>query len=91
MGSGKGQNKTIHQTNNHILETIPEEVDLPRIQKLIPKSPETMEREQEFWRLCEENFKDQKLEQFYERLLMNDSINRLYLSNKYYPSNRKGC
>lgn len=76
--------------SNGGLETIPEETDLPRIQELIPKSPETRKREQEFQRLCEQYSNDKSIEQFYEMLVMNSNINRIYLSDKYF-ANRKNC
>lgn len=68
--------------SNGALETIPEETDLPRIQELIPKSPETRKREQELQRLCEQYSNDKSIEQFYELLVMNSNINRICFSEK---------
>lgn len=79
--------------NNGALETIPEETDLPRIQELIPKSPETRKREQESKRLCEKYSNDvisKSLERYYELLVMSSNINRICLSDKYWV-NRKNC
>lgn len=75
---------------NGALETIPEETDLPRIQKLIPKSPETRKREQEYQRLCEKYSNDKSIEQFYELLVMSSNINRICFSDNYF-ANRKNC
>lgn len=69
--------------NNSALETIPEETGLPRIQKLIPKSPETRKREQESQQQFEKYSNDKSLEHFYELLVMNSSINRICLSDKF--------
>lgn len=76
--------------SNSVLETIPEESDLPRIQELIPKSPETRKREQEFQRLCDKYSNDKSIEQFYELLVMSSNINRICLSDKYF-ANRRNC
>lgn len=83
---------TWNQGGNGVLETIPEESDLPRIQKLIPKSPETRKREQEFQRLCDKHSNDKSIEQSYELLVMSmlSNINRICLSDKYF-ANRKNC
>lgn len=69
--------------NNNGLETIPEETGLPRIQKLIPKSPETKKREQEFQQQFEKYSNDKSLEHFYELLIINNNINRICLSDNF--------
>lgn len=79
--------------SNGALETIPEETDLPRIQELIPKSPETRKREQESQRLCEKYSNDviiKSMERYYEWLVMSKNINRICLSDKSF-ANRKNC
>lgn len=78
---------------NGALETIPEETDLPRIQQLIPKSPETRKREQESERLCDKYSKEviiKSMERYYELLMMSNNINRICFSDKY-SANRKKC
>lgn len=88
----RNENESMTMSTGSIgaLETIPEETDLPRIQKLIPKSPETRKREQEFNRLWEKYSNDKSIEQFYELLVMSNNINRICMSDKYFV-NRKNC
>lgn len=72
------------------LETIPEE-DLPRISQLIPKSPETRKREQEFLQLYEDLLtNDKRIETFYEMLVVNRNLKRICLNEKYSPMGNYG-
>lgn len=73
---------------NNSLETIPEEgndSNLPRISKLIPKSPETRKREEEYLQLFESN--KQHIEAFYEMWLMQRSLKRICLNERYLVGN----
>lgn len=64
------------------LETIPEEGnDLPRISELIPKSPETRKREEEYLQLYESN--KQYIETFYEMWIMQQSLTRICSNERY--------
>lgn len=68
------------------LETIPEEGnDLPRISRLIPKSPETRKREEEYLQLCESHKQD--IETFYEMWIMQRSLKRICLNERYLVGN----
>lgn len=68
------------------LETIPEEGnDLPRISELIPKSPETRKREEEYLQLFESN--KQHIEAFYEMWIMQRSLKRICLNESYLVGN----
>lgn len=70
-----------------ILETIPEETGLPRISELIPKSPETRRREQEYEQFCEQFSKNKTFELFFDMLIMNNNINRICSSDKSFIKN----
>lgn len=78
----KTENNDIKSFGSKTLETIREETGLPRIQQLIPKSPETRKREQEFEKLCEKYANDKTIEQIYELVIMNKNIQRIYFSDK---------
>lgn len=81
MKSGNDINKL--NNNNNSLETIPEE-DLPRISQLIPKSPETRKREQEFSQFYEDLLtSDKRIEVFYEMLIVNRNLKRISWPDKY--------
>lgn len=68
------------------LETIPEEGnDLPRIFGLIPKSPETRKREQEYQEFYESH--KQHIEAFYEMLIMQRNLKRICLNERYFAGN----
>lgn len=73
------------------LETIPEEGnDLPRISELIPKSPETRKREEEYSQLYESH--KHNIEAFYEMWIMQRSLNllkprRLSMDERYLMGN----
>lgn len=68
------------------LETIPEEGnDLPRISELIPKSPETRKREQEYLQLYESH--KQHIQAFYEMLIVQRDIKRICLNERYFVGN----
>lgn len=68
------------------LETIPEEEhELPRISELIPKSPETRQREQQFSQFYEELLKvdKQRIEIFYEMLIVKRNLKRICLNDEF--------
>lgn len=69
------------------LETIPEEdARLPRISELIPKSPETRQREQEYQKFNEKllNVNKQRIEIFCEMLIVNRNLKRINTNEQYY-------
>lgn len=69
------------------LETIPEEVvnDLPRISELIPKSPETRKKEQEYLHLYESQ--KQRIETFIEMLVVQHNIKRICTNDGFSMGN----
>lgn len=75
------------------LETIPEETELPRISELILKSPETRKREQEFLQLYEELLTNdkQRIERFYEMLVVNRNLKKICLNERYFVGNYTDC
>lgn len=75
------------------LETIPEETELPRISELIPKSPETRKREQEFLQLYEELLTNdkQQIERFYEMLVVDRNLKKICLNERYFVGNYTDC
>lgn len=76
-------------TDNRLssLETIPEEGNdhLPRISRLIPKSPETRQREQEYQEFYESH--KQHIEAFYEMLIVQRNLKRICLNEQYFVGN----
>lgn len=69
----------------YALETIPEETELPRISQLIPKSPETIKREIETRKICDEYLNDQNLRLYYAMLVTNQNFRQLCM-DKSMPS-----
>lgn len=68
------------------LETIPEEGnDLPRISELIPKSPETRKREQEYLQLHESH--KEYVENFVEMLIVQRNLKRICCNERYFCGN----
>lgn len=71
------------------LETIPEEEtdqpQLPRVSGLIPKSPETRQREQECTQFYDKllNIDKQRIEAFYEMLIVKRNLKRICLNERY--------
>lgn len=81
-GSNNGNNNRLSSS----LETIPEEVnDLPRISELIPKSPETRKKEQEFLHLYESQKK--RLETFIEMLVVQHNLKRICTNDGFSMGN----
>lgn len=74
--------------SNGSLETIPEE-ELPRISELIPKSPETRKREQEFFELNESH--KQHLNTFCEMLIVQQKLKRIYLNEHHLMRKYADC
>lgn len=85
-GSGNSSSSHSIDNNNRLssgsLETIPEEVyDLPRISELIPKSPETRKKEQEYLDLYESQ--KQRIETFIEMLVVQRNIKRICTNDRF--------
>lgn len=71
---------------SNCLETIPEEGNhLPRIFGLIPKSPETRKREEEYLQLYESH--KQRIEAFYEMLIVQRNLKRICLNERHFMGN----
>lgn len=83
--------KNGHEVKTSNLETIPEETGLPRISQLIPKSPETRKQEQEYERLREQYLNDKSIELFYEMLITNTNLKRIYSTDNYCISSTRYC
>lgn len=80
------RNGNNYRLSNSSLETIPEEGnDLPRISGLIPKSPETKKREQEYLSLSETH--KQRIETFFEMLVVQRNLKRNYPNERYSMGN----
>lgn len=78
---------------NNSLEPIPEETGLPRISQLIPKSPETRKREQEYRQLYDDLLSNQKqrIEIFYEMLVVNRNLKRISHNGPCIMGNYTDC
>lgn len=91
MGNGSDNiinNKNrLSSSSSGSLETIPEEVinDLPRISELIPKSPETRKKEQEYLDLYESQ--KQRIETFIEMLVVQHNIKRICTNDRFSMGN----
>lgn len=75
-----------HKLSNNSLETIPEEeIELPRISGLIPKSPETRKREQEFGQYYDklQNIDKQRIQDFCEMLIVKWNLKRIPSNDRY--------
>lgn len=72
--------------NRLSLDTIPEEGnDLPRISGLIPKSPETRKREQEYLQQFESH--KEHIKDFISMLIMQRNIKQICLNDHYSMGN----
>lgn len=79
-------NNRLSSSSCSSLETIPEEVnDLPRISELIPKSPETRKKEQEYLDLYESQ--KQRIETFIEMLVVQHNIKRICTNDRFSMGN----
>lgn len=93
MGNGSDNSNGNSHNNNRLstsssssLETIPEEMnDLPRISELIPKSPETRKKEQEYLDLYESH--KQRIETFLEMLVVQHNIKRICANDRFSLGN----
>lgn len=87
MNNGNDNQLSNSSSSSTSLETIPEEeTELPRISELIPKSPETRQREQEFFQSYDKllNVDKQRIDIFYEMLIVNRNLKRIGLTGQYY-------
>lgn len=84
-----GSDYSSSNNNNRLtnsLETIPEEGnDLPRISELIPKSPETRKKEQEYLHLYESQ--KHRLETFIEMLVVQHNLKRICTNDGFSTAN----
>lgn len=79
-------NGNSNRLSNSSLETIPEEGnDLPRISGLIPKSPETRKKEQEYLQLYESQ--KQHIDTFLEMLVVQRKLKRICSNERYLVGN----
>lgn len=79
-------NGNSNRLSNSSLETIPEEGnDLPRISGLIPKSPETRKKEQEYLQLYESQ--KQHIDTFLEMLMVQRNLKRICTNERYLVGN----
>lgn len=90
MENGNDSTNSMMSNNNRLsnssLETIPEEVyDLPRISELIPKSPETRKKEQEYLDLYESQ--KQRIKTFLEMLVVQRNIKRICTNDRLSMGN----
>lgn len=75
-------NGNSNRLSNSSLETIPEEGNhLPRISGLIPKSPETRQKEQQYMQLYESQ--KQHIDTFLEMLVVQRNLKRICSNERY--------
>lgn len=86
MEDGSHCSDNNNRLSSSSLETIPEEInDLPRISELIPKSPETRKKEQEYLDLYESQ--KQRIETFIEMLVVQHNIKRICTNDRFSMGN----
>lgn len=82
------ENGNNNRLSNCSLDTIPEEGnDLPRISGLILKSPETKKREQEYLTMSDTH--KQRIETFFEMLIVQRNLKPSYRTERYSMGNYK--